>query len=61
MVSIRLYYKITHLCTIPGHVGYFTTYFNKGHVRAESLLALRASALAKFGEVDTVPVSENSE
>ena len=29
--------------------------------RAESLLALRARALAKFGEVDTVPVSENSE
>ena len=28
---------------------------------AESLLALRARALAKFGEVDTVPVSENSE
>ena len=27
---------------------------------AESLLALRARALAKFGEVDTVPVSENS-
>ena len=25
-----------------------------------SLLALRARALAKFGEVDTVPVSENS-
>ena len=26
----------------------------------QSLLALRARALAKFGEVDTVPVSENS-
>ena len=26
----------------------------------QSLLALRARAFAKFGEVDTVPVSENS-
>ena len=31
-----------------------------GSAWAESLLALRARALAKFGEVDTVPVSENS-
>ena len=29
-------------------------------VARQSLLALRARALAKFGEVDTVPVSENS-
>ena len=27
---------------------------------ARSVLALRARPLAKFGEVDTVPVSENS-
>ena len=26
----------------------------------QSLLALRARALAKFDEVDTIPVSENS-
>ena len=32
-----------------------------GSAWAESLLALRARALAKFGEVDTAPVSENSE
>ena len=31
-----------------------------GSAWAESLLALRVGALAKFGEVDTVPVSENS-
>ena len=29
-------------------------------IARQLLLALRASALAKFGEVDTVPVSENS-
>ena len=29
-------------------------------VARQSLLALRVRALAKFGEVDTVPVSENS-
>ena len=29
-------------------------------VARQSLLALRACALAKFGEVDTVPGSENS-
>ena len=29
-------------------------------VARQSLLALRARALAKFGEVDTVPVSKNS-
>ena len=28
--------------------------------RGSALLALRARALAKFGEVDTVPVSENN-
>ena len=28
--------------------------------RVSALLALRARALAKFGEVDTVPVSENN-
>ena len=37
---------------IPGGEG--------GSAWAESLPALRARALAKFGEVDTVPVSENS-
>ena len=26
----------------------------------QSLLSLRARALAKFGEVDTIPLSENS-
>ena len=38
---------------IPGGEG--------GSAWAESLLALWAPALAKFGEVDTVQVSENSE
>ena len=37
---------------IPGGEG--------GSAWAESLLALRARTFAKFGEVDTVPVSENS-
>ena len=31
---------------------------NRERVARQSLLALRARALAKFGEVDTVPVSE---
>ena len=31
-----------------------------GSAWVESLLALQACTLAKFGEVDTVPVSENS-
>ena len=34
---------------------------NMAHTeRGSALLALRARALAKFGEVDTVPVSENN-
>ena len=33
-------------------------YLKRERVARESLLALRAPSLAKFGEVDTVPVSE---
>ena len=35
-------------------------YTKRERVARQSLLALRARALAKFGEVDAVPVSENS-
>ena len=35
-------------------------WLKRERVVLQSLLALRARALAKFGEVDTVPVSEKS-
>ena len=49
-----------HMSSLAGVSDMEDMEVKKERVARQLLLALRARALAKFGEVDTVPVSENS-